>query len=107
MTFSLLFKTCFFFCEFQQQQGNAKGISTPVKKTQITLFTQRKGKKCYKTQYVLGPLGSPATWEDADNLLLSSNLLLKIATNCKKVRFVGTLVLDLYLSSVITGAWDL
>lgn len=48
-----------------------------LKRPKLPCFLRAKG-KCYETQYVLGPLGSQVTWDDGDNVPLSSNTQLEL-----------------------------
>lgn len=48
-----------------------------LKRPKLPCFLRAQG-KCYETQYVLGSLGSQVTWDNGDNVPLSSNIQLEL-----------------------------
>jgi hypothetical protein len=78
VTFFSPLQNLLLFVSLSNSREMLKASPHKLKRPKLPCLLRAKEKRS-ETQYVLGPLGSPATWEDGDNLLLSSNLLLKIA----------------------------
>lgn len=77
MTFSLLLQNLLLCVILRNSREMLKASPHHLKRPKLPCLCRAK-ENLYEIQYVLGPLGSPVPRDDGDNLLLSSNLLLKL-----------------------------